>query len=107
MTDREITELLAGVMGWEKATGWRGWYDKANDIAHHESQWDPLHSLADAMALWVKFSEGRETKLTYRNGSWSADAKVDGVRWWVYADNPDLCRAICQCVCKAVQGGGE
>mgnify|MGYP001617981049 CR=1 FL=1 len=87
MTDLEMTKLCAEAMGLEIF-----WAEALPITAPKGCPYDPLHDDAQAMALVKKF----HIALGWNDPGWGAFGQHD--KRWV--NNPDLNRAIVECVAK-------
>jgi len=121
MDDKELIEVIATspeIMGWEKGkrTDSHGYWVERNgdDTIERCYIFNPLESDADCMMAWDKFSESniRQTELSFspkvdntNEGTWTKE------KYWFAFDgnghgarNKDRCRAMCECMAKAVCG---
>lgn len=94
MTDGEIIRLCAEAMGWR-------WEDAKDQFGNSylmvwrpsQTPWNPLHDDAQCMALVKKFWIG--IFIEPEDGQWTVSVP-DGECF----SNPNLNRAICECVAK-------
>ena len=90
MTDLELTKACADAMGLEVAEQLGGM--RFLNTQYESSLYDPLANDAQAMALLKKF---RFSVDDANNGDWFV-VGIGGAQ----AENPDLNRAICECVAQ-------
>ena len=110
MSDDELTEACAEIMGWKRLGD-----DLFVDAT--ERGRDPLHDLADAFAVFdavVAKVQARTAELTYapwfsRTNPYEAIISVWDEHWSEtggcsigYALSADRCRALCECAVEAM-----